>query len=171
MSLWWWTLTYFVTSEKVMKCFSMVGWYSRLHKWYLNQVRDFVWHFKNALTVDFLENVFAHHHSHFLSILWVFVSSTKWFYYSCIKNSWLGFLFTWTNRKKTHITNKANGVMLIYHKQSLTIKILQYLLSIIHGTYVPVNPCVSCHLYHSCFMLIVGHATFRLFLMRLLNVC
>lgn len=146
--------------------FSMVETYKRLYNLYPGS--DFVWHFQNTLIIDFLENVLARHHSHLLLILWpFFVSSTKWSNYFCIKKSWLISIFTWTNKKKAHNTNKANRVMLIYPKHDLTILVLHYLLLIIHGTYAPVKPCTSHH--HNLYFMLIGDFTLWLFLMRLVN--
>lgn len=146
--------------------FSMVGTYGRLYNLYPGS--DFVWHFKNILIIDFLENVLAHHHCHLLLILWAFfVSSTKWSNYFCIKKSRLISIFAWTNEKKAHNINKANRVMLIYPKHDLTVLILQYLLLIIHGTYAPVKPCASHH--HHLYFMLIGDFTLWFFLMRLAN--
>lgn len=111
MSPWWWTLTSFFTSQKFMKSFSMVGW---LHKLYLNQVEissDISKIHWLLISQKMCLHIIILTYYQFYAF---FVSSTKWFYYSCTKNSWLGFLFTWTNRKKNHTTNKADGVTLIF---------------------------------------------------------
>ena len=109
--------TYFFTSQKLMKYFSMVGWYNRLRKRYLHQV-------------EILSDIFT---TCWLLISWKMCFPTIIFTYY----QFCGFLCQVQNifiilalkmvsfshgqiGKKPHVTNKGIGIMLIYHKQSLT---------------------------------------------------